>query len=84
MNKAEDRAVRQLIDTKGLSPKNQKLAYARTTALKQLLVEKGILTEEDENRFQELANAMLGDINRKIEQNMRQKKADKGKQPWKK
>lgn len=73
MSKAEERAVDQLTKQKGLSPENQKLAYARTTALKQLLTEKGILTKEDEARFKELSTAMLADINRKIEKSIRNK-----------
>ena len=73
MGKAEDNAVQQLVDDKGLTPKNQKLADARTTALKQLLSEKGILNKDDEKRFEELAKAQLDGINRIIEKSIRSK-----------
>jgi hypothetical protein len=70
---AKDKSIGQLVESTGLQSSSQKRNWARVSALRLMLQSKGILTEEDMEEMKKMEQAMLRDINRKIEARIRNK-----------
>ena len=73
MGRGADRAVKQLTNRRGLSPKQQRKLWARVSALKHVLKAKGILTEEDLEELVRVENAMERDILKKVSSSIKKK-----------
>jgi len=51
-----------------LTPNKQRVLWARVSALKRILVAKGLTTHEE---FEEMVGSMVSDIDQKVEQGLR-------------
>jgi hypothetical protein len=73
MGRGKDRAIRQLSERNGLSPKQQRKLWAKVSALKYVLKEKGILLEEDLVEISRVEIAMERDIEKKHKEKLEKK-----------
>ena len=67
MSSPEDR-VKKIVERRGVSPKNQKLMWARMAICKHHLLKMGVVTRED---FDKEEARLVADIERSIENNVR-------------
>ena len=67
MGNAEER-VKSVVERRGISPKNQKVMWARMAICKHYLIKMGITTKE---KFDEEEARLVKDIERSIENNVR-------------
>ena len=69
MGKASNKAIKQLVQGKTLSGSQQRMLWARVSALKALLVKKGLISDQE---YKILSDAMLKDIENKVEKGIRE------------
>jgi hypothetical protein len=67
LSSVEDR-VKKIVERRGISPKNQKVMWARMAVCKHYLIKTGAITRED---FDKEEARLVADISRNIENNVR-------------